>query len=387
MSPTLTHRGLSAKQPHFRLNGRKRRGFVILPLILAISARSKHSEKDQTAIRNYDQQVIIAESKTHQRVDFCRFFPENVRQNEQTPAQLFADDISKTTDTQYRCLANTTVQSKSIPSQTSICHGARVPHGSHSPISFKLGFLVPHNLKINETDNTPSTKRELRTLSLSSHRVINLNHHLVYPTSTLSQQQEDCAIANDQQKLTSNTNNGSPSRLTDPHATMTKNQPSPASDPSEQASYDGPEVITSPDNTYEPVEDSENADETNTLDWELDNAVEEAFTPRQANQEDESTRQTNDEQTYDEFRKRLSSLQTLDNSTIDFIVRATREAYQVRPEDLDIANQRSANQPSKRTSESDTSDANVGDHNSKRCLLYTSPSPRDQRGSRMPSSA
>ena len=63
---------------------------------------------------------------------------------------------------------------------------------------------------------------------------------------------------------------------------MTKNHPSPASDPSEQASHDGPEVITSPDNTYEPVEDSENADETNTLDWELDNAVEEAFTPRQA---------------------------------------------------------------------------------------------------------
>ena len=77
---------------------------------------------------------------------------------------------------------------------------------------------------------------------------------------------------------------------------------------------------------------------TNTLDWELDNAVEEAFTPRQANQEDESTRQAHDEQTYDEFRKRLSSLQTLDNNTVDFIVRATREAYQVRPEDLNIAN-------------------------------------------------
>ena len=194
MSPTLTHRGLSANQPHFRLNGRKRRGFVILPLTLAISARSKHSEKDQTAIRNYDQQVIIAESKTHQRVEICRFFPENVRKDEYTPAQLFADDISETTDNQYRCLANTTVQSKTIPTKTSICHGACVLYSSHSPISLKLGFLVPHNLKYIETDSTPSTKRELRTLSLSSHRAINLNHHLVYPTSTLSKQQEDCCL-------------------------------------------------------------------------------------------------------------------------------------------------------------------------------------------------
>ena len=32
----------------------------------------------------------------------------------------------------------------------------------------------------------------------------------------------------------------------------------------------------------------------------------------------------------------------------------------------------------------DTSDQDAGSHT---CLLYTSPSPRDQRGSRMPSSA
>ena len=29
----------------------------------------------------------------------------------------------------------------------------------------------------------------------------------------------------------------------------------------------------------------------------------------------------------------------------------------------------------------------MGEHSAKTCLLYTSPSPRDQRGSRMPSSA
>ena len=100
MSPTLTHRGLLANQPYFRPNGRKHQGFVILPLLLAISARSKHSEKDQKAILNYDQQVIIAKSKTHQRVVVCGFSPENVSKKEQTPAQHLANDITKTSDTQ-----------------------------------------------------------------------------------------------------------------------------------------------------------------------------------------------------------------------------------------------------------------------------------------------